>query len=492
MNSVQIVWFRRDLRTSDHQALSAASEAGQPVLPVYIENQSPGGAARWWLHHSLQALDDELQTSGSRLLLLSGPPETILPELAARTNASDIWFTKAYSAAAIAEEQTLEAALSDAVTLHGIHDYYLSEPGQLRSGAGKPYKVFTPFWKAGVALGEPARPIAAPQQLRSLSASRLEDLSATMPVVALGDLKLLPVQPDWAGGLRASWQPGTASAHTRLDSVAEDIGRYAELRDRPDTDGTSRLSPHLHFGELSPRQVWHAINDASMQARKQDGADAFLRQLWWRDFSGHLLFSFPDLPRAPLRPGYEHFPWVEDDEALSAWQQGKTGYPLVDAGMRQLWTTGWMHNRVRMVVASFLVKNLLIRWQDGANWFLDTLVDADLANNSAGWQWVAGCGTDAAPYFRIYNPVLQSKKFDPKAEYIRRWIPEIAALPNEVIHEPWQADGLTQELHGVVMGKDYPFPIVDLTESRDRALAAYNDLRCLLQSPAASPGSSVG
>jgi deoxyribodipyrimidine photo-lyase len=287
----------------------------------------------------------------------------------------------------------------------------------------------------------------------------------------------LPTRPDWAGGLREHWEVGESAAHRRIDDMTEKVVHYAEGRDLPARDYTSGLSPHLHFGEVSPRQVWHAIMDSARDQGLEEAAEPFIRQLYWRDFSGYLLHHYPSLPDTPLRSEFASFPWTEDPAALKAWQQGRTGYPIVDAGMRQLWHIGWMHNRVRMIAASLLVKHLLIPWQLGADWFLDTLVDADLANNSAGWQWVAGCGTDAAPYFRIFNPIAQGQKFDPDGEYVRRWVPELRDMPTQFIHEPWTADDFTQQTAGVLIGKDYPAPIIEHKRGRERALEAYQAMR---------------
>ncbi len=480
-----IVWFRRNLRLSDNLALLAAADSGQPVIALYVHDElDSGGASRWWLHHSLAALGKELAARDNRLVIRTGKPEAAIADLAGETGADALYLARRYEPPAKDQETALRDALADEIDIHAYDDYMLRPPGEPLTQSGDAYKVFTPFWKASVALGTPDEPRPAPEDLPALSKS--------VSSVALDELGLLPTRPDWAQGLRDAWVPGEQGALAQLDTAVEKAGGYAKYRDRPDLDQTSRLSPHLHFGELSPRQVWHAIRTGAAGAASSKGAEALLRQLYWRDFSWYLLHHFPRLPDEPLRPEYAHFPWTDDRDRLKAWQRGRTGYPLVDAGMRQLWESGWMHNRVRMVVASFLVKNLMIAWQDGADWFLDTLVDADLANNSAGWQWVAGCGTDSAPYFRIFNPVLQSAKFDPEGDYIRRWVPELSGLSAKHIHEPWKADEETLKEANIDLGKDYPLPIVDLGESRQRALDAYQDVRSLQQSPAASPGSSAG
>ena len=342
--------------------------------------------------------------------------------------------------------------------MQAFHDNLVAAPDALATKSGTCYRVFTPFWKAASALGDPAEPLPAPAKLQAAGAQlRSIDLDA---------LGLLPRRPDWSGGLRESWTPGASGAESLLSDVEDKLADYARHRDRPDIDATSRLSPHLHFGEISSRQVWHRIRQLELHAGATAGAEALARQLFWREFSAYLLYHFPLLPVEPLRPEFDYFPWSDNDDHLRAWQQGRTGFPIVDAGMRQLWHTGWMHNRVRMIVASFLVKDLMIPWQRGAEWFLDTLVDADLANNSAGWQWVAGCGTDAAPYFRIFNPEVQERKFDPEGDYVRRWVPDL--------------------------GEDsYPQPIVDHRAARARALEAYDSVRGIRTSKSApQPGVS--
>ena len=441
-----ILWFRRNLRLRDNRALMAAVDSGQPVIPVYVSNPADsGGASRWWLHHSLTSLQRSLEKRDSRLVIRSGDPAKCLGDIVTATGADTIFYSRRYEPGALADELNLEKALSDTVTLAGVDDSLLNHPDTVMTQGDSPYRVFTPFWRSASKRGEPPAPERG-----------IPDLRPPEPEpdsIALAELKLLPTKPDWAGGLRETWQPGEDGAHERLDDLADSVARYAELRDRPDFDGTSRLSPHLHFGEVSVRQVWDAVRSAEQQGLTSDSAEALLRQLYWRDFSYYLLYHFPKLPDTPLRDEFEHFPWIEDETLLNAWQQGKTGYPIVDAGMRQLWHTGWMHNRVRMIVASFLIKDLMIPWQRGADWFLDTLVDADLANNSASWQWVAGCGTDAAPYFRIFNPTRQGEKFDPKGDYVSRWVPE------------------------ALTGKDYPRPVVDHGEARKRALEAYSIMR---------------
>lgn len=491
MSATAIAWFRRDLRLDDNAALIEAAEDGRPVVPVYVHDaERAGSAADWWLHHSLAALSRALDKRGAPLLILRGKSSEVLPKLAALVEAGSIHYTRGYTPAARSEQEAVAETVGDDAIAHD--SYYLHRPGTVLTAEETPYRVFTPFWKSCVSRPEHGRPAAAPETLRSCSSATLKKVKAELPVTSLDDIGLLPTSPDWAGGLRDTWTPGEDGAHARLDAFAESAGRYASRRDFPGEDATSKLSPHLHYGEISPRQVWHRLHDNVLAGEGARGAEAFLRQLYWRDFCGHLLFHFPEMPSKPLRDEFESFGWKDDTDALNAWQRGQTGIPIVDAGMRELWTTGWMHNRVRMIVASFLVKNLLVPWQHGAEWFLDTLVDADLANNSAGWQWVAGCGTDAAPYFRIFNPVLQSRKFDPGGDYLRTWLPELKRLPDRDLHEPWAATDTTLRDANVELGKHYPKPIADLADTRQRALDAYQAMRSLLQSPAASPGSSAG
>jgi deoxyribodipyrimidine photo-lyase len=443
-----IVWFRRNLRLADNDALIAAAETGRPIVPVYIcDKQDAGGASRWWLHHSLSSLGRDLRELGGKLVVRSGKAEVEIAKLARGTGARSVYAASRYEPESRRQEQALRIALQDEGDLHLFEDGVILPPSRLVTGGGTPYRVFTPFWRAASRLGEPAAPKPAPQDLQfarhALESEPLENLN------------LLPSAPDWAGGLRKTWEPGETGAVCRLQALESGLAGYRDARDRPAEDGTSRLSPHLHFGELSVRQVWHEVRAIEMQQQSSVDAEPLLRQLYWRDFSAYLLYHFPALADKPLRAEFESMPWSDDREKLTAWQNGKTGFPIVDAGMRQLWETGWMHNRVRMIVASFLVKDLMISWQTGAAWFLDTLVDADLANNSASWQWVAGCGTDAAPYFRVFNPTLQAKKFDPAGDYVRRWVPELA--------DP----GLGS----------YPPPIVDHDVARRRALDVYQSIK---------------
>jgi deoxyribodipyrimidine photo-lyase len=473
-----IVWFRQDLRTADNPALAAAAAAG-PVLPVYVlDDETPGswalgGASRWWLHHSLMALAARLDGLGTPLILRRGRAPEILERIAAETGARGIFWNRAYEPFAAAAEHALADRLKRAGReARRFRSALLFEPEDVVTKDGKPYQVFTPFWRACLARPEPLRPTPAPPSLVMPKATVRSD--------RLDDWALLPKKPDWAGGLRTAWPddgtgPGEAGAARRLDSfLGEALASYREDRDRPDRDGTSRLSPHLHFGELSPRQLWHAVRATdAVRGHAAAGADAYLRELGWREFSAHLLHHVPTLPEAPLRAAFARFPWRDDAAALDAWQRGRTGYPLVDAGMRQLWATGWMHNRVRMVAASFLIKHLLLPWQAGARWFWDTLVDADLANNSASWQWVAGCGADAAPFFRIFNPTLQGEKFDPDGRYVRAWVPELAPLPDRFIHRPDAAPTEVLKAAGIVLGATYPRPVVEHGAARQRALAAF-------------------
>ena len=459
-----IAWFRRNLRLADNAAWTAACDSGRPVIAVYVSDTlDSGGASRWWLHHSLSALERDLANSGVGLTVRSGDPDAILPDLVRSTGAVAVFCCRRFEPEARRQETSLRDRLTDDVELQMFNDGVLLHPNIVKTGSGTPYRIFTPFYRASLAVGEPDVPTPAPEQVFSWKAE--------IAGMSVNELKLLPTKPDWSAGLQATWQPGEASAHQRLAGFESRVPDYTRDRDLPGLEGTSRLSPHLHFGELSPRQVWHAMRISG------DSASPFLRQLYWREFSQYLLYHFPTLPDDPLRTAFAAFPWSNDPSLLSAWQRGETGIPIIDSGMRQLWQTGWMHNRVRMLTASFLVKNLLIPWQAGRAWFDDTLVDADMGNNAAGWQWVAGCGTDSAPYFRIFNPVTQGQKFDPNGDYVRRWVPELGTLPNKLIHDPWAADPEVLADCGVTLGDNYPNPIVDLGESRKRALEAFATIR---------------
>ena len=416
-----LVWFRQDLRVANNPALNAALERGTAVVPVYVWSPeeegawSPGAASRWWLHQSLAALSGEIEKRSSRLIIRRGPALETLGRLATEIGASAVFWNRRYEPAAIARDREVKAKLvASGLAVESFNGNLLYEPWTIRNAGGQPFQVFTAFWRA--CSNQAVAPLAegAPR--------RLPAPGEWPHTLRLTDLALEPAK-DWAGGLREAWEPGEAGALRQLRRFLHDaLTDYPTNRDRPALAGTSRLSPHLHFGEISPRLVWDEVHGA-MDAHRT-AAEAFLRQLGWREFAYHLLYHFPETPERALRSQFDRFPWRMNPEHFRAWQRGETGYPLVDAGMRELWRTGWMHNRVRMVAASFLVKHLLIGWQEGAAWFWDTLVDADLANNTLGWQWVAGCGADAAPYFRIFNPAVQAKKFDPAGAYQKRWAPE--------------------------------------------------------------------
>jgi deoxyribodipyrimidine photo-lyase len=471
-----ILWFRQDLRLADNPALRAAAARGRPVLPVYILDDETiiGGAARWWLHNSLERLGRSLGKLGAPLLLKKGRAIDVLPRLADQIGAGCVLWNRCYEPHAVARDTALKAALkAQGIAAESFNAGLLFEPWEIATKSGAPYKVFTPFWKACLARGGVASPQAAPKSLTpSPKAPHGEGLDSWT---------LRPSDPDWAKEFGTVWTPGEAGARARLNNFLDRaLEDYGAGRDRPDLEATSRLSPHLHWGEIGPRQIWQAIETRNLsdgRTRVGQAAAKFLSELGWREFSHHLLFHFPGLPEKNFNRNFDAFPWRDDARGMRAWQRGRTGYPIVDAGMRELWATGWMHNRVRMVAASFLTKHLLIDWRAGARWFWDTLVDADLANNSASWQWVAGCGADAAPYFRIFNPVLQGQKFDPKGAYVRRWVPELARLPATHIHRPWMAPIEVLRAAGIELGRTYPNPIVDHKAARARALEAYDKVR---------------
>jgi deoxyribodipyrimidine photo-lyase len=477
--SIAIVWFRRDLRLTDHPALQAAVSAGHQIVPVYIHSPEeeqpwqPGGASRWWLHRSLATLSADLARLGSKLIIRQGSSLEQLRGIAQETGAREIHWNRHYEPALIARDIHVKSALREAGLLVESHrGNVMFEPWTVKSGAGTPFRVFTPFWKHCLTrLDEVPRPTPAPTALAS---------PTTWPASDILDSLHLNPRVRWDHGFEDMWTPGEATALDRLESFLEqDAGQYGDQRNRPDLPATSRLGAALHFGEISARQVLTAGRSALARASTADtaGIDAFIRELGWREFAIHILYAFPHTPESPLDARFNHLAWAHDPNLLDAWRRGLTGIPLVDAGMRQLWHTGWMHNRVRMVVGSFLTKNLGQHWLEGARWFFDTLVDADLAANTLGWQWAAGCGADAAPYYRIFNPTLQSERFDPNRAYIRRWIPEISRLPDAWIHKPYDAPANVLAGSGVVLGRDYPRPVVDLQASRNRALAAYEPVK---------------
>ncbi|MFP4160510.1 MAG: cryptochrome/photolyase family protein [Ectothiorhodospira sp.] len=472
-----LIWFRRDLRLNDHPALAHALETGNGILPVYIHTPeeekewAPGGATRWWLHHSLRALSDDLARRGAPLVIRRGPSRETLEDLVRETGAEQVVWNRLYDPALIQRDREIKAVLRErGVQVESFNATLLMEPWSVGNRAGRPYRVFTPFWKACRALG------ATEQSPGPSAPDALPGMTDRPPSLDLDALGLLP-RVRWDSGLAAAWQPGEAGARAALGDFRETaLGGYARDRDRPGRTGTSRLSPHLHFGEIGPR----TLAAACVQAREvaPESVERFLSELGWREFAHHLLFHFPETTTRPLDRRFEDLPAAEPGEIpFEAWCQGRTGLPIVDAGMRELWHTGWMHNRVRMITASLLTKNLRAPWLEGARWFWDTLVDADLAANTLGWQWTAGCGADAAPYFRIFNPVLQGERFDAGGDYVRRWVPELAGLPDRYVHRPWEAPAAVLRDARVDLGRDYPRPVVDLATSRREALAAWAQIR---------------
>ncbi|MEN9834951.1 MAG: Deoxyribodipyrimidine photo-lyase [Pseudomonadota bacterium] len=473
-----IVWFRRDLRLDDHPALSTAVKLGEPVIPVYIHSPdaeegdaAAGSATKWWLHHSLQALKKDLEALGSRLILRAGPAELELLKLVKETKSTAVYWHRRYEPSIIARDSQIKAKLKaigcEAESLNGA---LLYEPWTIKNKSGDPYKVYTPYWRACLASGSPAAP--------EPRVSRLPAPSTWPKSLDINQLELKPKIP-WDKGMESTWTPGEKGADSVLKKFLPAAPKYIAERDFPAISATSQLSSYLALGEISPRRIWATMAGAKAAVKPGEGTggEAFLRQLGWREFAYHLLYHFPATVTAPLRPEFSLFPWESSPAHLKAWQRGLTGYPIVDAGMRQLWHTGWMHNRVRMIVGSFLVKDLLITWQEGAKWFWDTLVDADLANNTLGWQWIGGCGADAAPYFRVFNPLSQSEKFDAAGTYLRRWCPELARLPAEWIHRPFEAPKDVLNAAGVTLGKNYPRPLVDHGAARLKALKAFSYLQ---------------
>ena len=474
------MWFRQDLRLSDNPALTAAASA-KNTLALYIlddinsEQWRMGAASRWWLHHSLQSLNTALD---GKLLVLAGDPMQLLAPIAKALDISQIHWNRCYEPWRVQRDQRLKEQL-DAASIDAVSHKaaLLWEPWEVKKKDGGHYQVFTPFYRRGcLQAGIPRAPIPAPKDLSLFRDIEPDSLKKSMGVEGINALGLLP-KIGWDKTMRKTWQIGEQAAQKRLAQfLHQGLENYKQGRNYPERNNVSRLSPHLHFGEISPKQVWHEAVRTGLEEEFDTDLDCFQSELGWREFSHSLLFYHPTLPLQNLQTKFDRFPWSTDKAALTAWQNGMTGYPLVDAGMRELWQTGYMHNRVRMVVGSFLVKNLLMHWHHGEAWFWDCLVDADLAANSASWQWIAGCGADAAPYFRVFNPVTQSERFDPNGTYIRQYVPELAALPDKYIHNPSAAPTKVLEEAGVLLGKHYPHPIIDLKESRERALAAFKSL----------------
>ncbi|MBO9561088.1 MAG: deoxyribodipyrimidine photo-lyase [Caulobacter sp.] len=467
-----IVWLRNDLRLTDNPALATAAATGRPVIPLYVLDETPGvrrmgDASLWWLDKSLAKLAESLEKIGSKLILRRGPARAVLEEVIAHAKPAAMVWTRLYDAAAIERDTEIKTWLKDeAIACESFNAGLLNEPWTVKNGADQAYKVFTPYWRAArehlrqVHVEPAPKALAAPQHW-----PRTE---------ALASWKLHPTSPDWSKGFEL-WTPGEAGAREQLDAfLSGPVEDYERKRDLPGVEATSRLSPHLHFGEIGPRQVWVAARNAVEAGDAPAGQiEKFLSEVGWREFNHTILFNHPDLPQTSFRPEFDAFPWETNHAAFEAWTRGETGYPIVDAGMRELWATGFMHNRVRMIAASFLVKHLLIDWRQGEAWFWDTLVDADLANNVGNWQWVAGGGADAAPYFRIFNPIAQGQKFDPAGTYVRRWVPELADLPDSVIHEPWKASAQLNAAAKRIYGE----PIVGHSAARERALEAYRGLK---------------
>lgn len=466
-----VVWFRYDLRLDDQPALAAAMARGGPVLAVFVldpqaDGRPLGGASSWWLHRSLQALRSDLKLLGIPLIFCVGESATCLQSVAQAVQAQAIFWNQGHTPWMVALDHDVRAHVADmGIETQAFFQGLLAPSDQVRTREGKPFKVFTPFWKTLSSIHPPDFPCDIPEY--PLTKWRAESLDALRNVSCdLEDLGLLPASgPDWAAGLREMWTPGEEGAKERLCTFLETVVESYEVdRDFPARVSTSLLSPHIRFGEVSVRRLWHAT-----LAVVGDHGLKFLSEVGWRDFNHHILFQYPSLHRIPLRREFEAFPWKDDEEALQAWCQGQTGYPLVDAGMRELWRTGWMHNRVRMIVGSFLVKDLFLPWQYGEEWFWDTLVDACPANNPGNWQWVSGCGADAAPFFRIFNPVTQAERFDKDGVYVRKWIPELRHLKGKTIHVP--------VTHDLFARCTYPSPLVDHAQARKAALEAFQALK---------------
>jgi deoxyribodipyrimidine photo-lyase len=466
-----IIWFRRDLRLADNPAWNRAVERGLAIVPVFIwapeeaGDWAPGGASRWWLHHALEDLRGQLEEHGLKLILLRGKSVEQLHELIRETGAGAVYWNRCYEPYRMRIDGEIKSRLKkEGLDAWSGNASLLHEPWEVSTQAGSAYKVYTPYARAVDKLGTPG-----PETVKG----KVQAPGSWPKSLTLDSFALLP-DKDWDKGFYAAWTPTRQGGLGRLGAFLKShVDAYDSARDFPAQDGTSRLSPYLHFGQVGPREAIAALDKQS----RSKGLQVFRSEITWREFAYHVLYHFPDTPEKPLQPKFEQFPWERNKEQLCAWQQGRTGYPVVDAGMRQLWQTGWMHNRVRMIVGSFLVKHQLHSWLDGARWFWDTLVDADLASNTLGWQWAGGCGADAAPYFRIFNPITQGTKFDPDGAYIRQFVPELKKVPDKYLHTPWEMPANVQEACDCVIGEDYPGPVIEHKAGRERALKAFERIK---------------
>ncbi|MCP0914689.1 MULTISPECIES: cryptochrome/photolyase family protein [Legionella] len=465
-----LFWFRQDLRCDDNAALAAACNRHNLLIPLYIDSDNPqrlcGAAQKWWLHHSLLALNNYLCTQNTRLCLKQGNPLDVLMQLIKQHQVTHIYWNECIEPELRKEEQQIKSILQqNGIQIETYPPNLFFTPAKIHTQQQTIFKRFTPFWRYCLQHLAPPPP-AVIKKWPACPAFSSEQLD---------DWHLLPAKPDWASNFKDYWQPGEQGAQEKLQQFIEDeLAAYDKNRDLPARQATSRLSPHLHFGEISPWRIWQELEKIKFDSAYSHSAiEKFLAELGWREFSYYTLYHYPALPHSNIQKTFDEFKWKTNKVYLQAWHKGQTGFPIVDAGMRELWQTGYMHNRVRMITASFLTKNLLIDWRTGAAWFEDTLLDADLAANSFNWQWVAGSGMDAAPYFRIFNPVLQGEKFDSSGEYVKKWVPELTSLPVKWLHKPWQMHAQP----GFILGKNYPFPIIDLTQTRIRALAAYRELK---------------
>jgi deoxyribodipyrimidine photo-lyase len=472
-----LIWFRQDLRLTDNQAFFEACKNSNNITAIYIHDETPpirplGGASKWWLHHSLASLQNDLAEYGINLVIKTGNSLEVLQGLFDQKTFNTIYWNRLYEPYYTARDAKIKDSLkAQNINVQSFNGSLLTEPWVVKNGSGEYFKVFTPYYKSCLANHQPPEPLAKPE-VKKYQTKNIAGIS-------LQSLDFLPTKPNWATGFNTYFTVGEAGAKQRfLDFLDNKIEHYGEKRDYAGEDFTSKISPHLHFGEISPNLIYYACRqEQELNGHKSKGVEKFVAEIYWREFSYNLLYNYPNLPEQNFRADFNNFPWLEDAEALKKWQKGQTGYPIVDAGLRELWHTGWMHNRVRMIVGSFLTKDLVQHWKHGENWFWDCLVDADAASNAASWQWVAGSGADAAPYFRIFNPITQGEKFDANGDYVRKWCPELKHLPNEFIHCPWKAPELVLRAANVQLGKNYPKPIVDHAKSRDIALNAFASIK---------------